>query len=250
MASALSGNEQRDRFGDRTHLRRHQATAVPFCNRKRQASAPSPAGDCFRASRNIEPATALATCRGRTSRQAPDRLAQRRAERTAVAAADLYGIEGGGPSMGPLVTEVDAEVARQPASERAQGDRAQRRSSDGGRGRLGRAQPEAQSRTGHWAWRRRTVPLPINLTALRLHRAQGRTLRDLQEHSGRRRRPATNPAPVGDMAARHPRDDRRHVGTRHQGHARTPCNTPRLPPHPPALRACLSRMRGNGRVPF
>ena len=41
----------------------------------------------------------------------------------------------------------------------------------------------------------------------------GRALRDLQEHAARRRGPATNPTPVGDMARHRPQDDRRRLGT-------------------------------------
>ena len=65
-------------------------------------------------------------------------------ERTAVAAADLHGIAGGGPRKGPQSAEVDAAFAREHAPERAAGDGAQRRSSDGGRGRRGGAHPGGQ----------------------------------------------------------------------------------------------------------
>ena len=83
-----------------------------------------------------------------TLRLAPDRLAARSRRRTAVAAADLHGVEGGGPQKGPQSAEVDAPFAREHAVERAAGDRAQRRSSDGGRGRRGGAHPEAKLQAG------------------------------------------------------------------------------------------------------
>ena len=86
--------------------------------------------------------------RGRALRLAPDRLAAGRGRRTAVAAADLHGVEGGGPRKGPQPAEVDAPVAREHAVERAAGDGAQRRSPDGGRGRRGGAHPGGQSKTG------------------------------------------------------------------------------------------------------
>src|SRR5437764_9309724 len=55
---------------------------------------------------------------------------------------------GGGPEEGPLSAEVDVALAREHAGERAARDRAQRRSSDGGRGRRGGAHPRGQSKTG------------------------------------------------------------------------------------------------------
>ena len=66
-------------------------------------------------------------------------------ERTAVAAADLHGIAGGGPEKGPQPAEVDAPLAREHAGERAAGDGAQRRSYDGGRGRRGGADSRGQA---------------------------------------------------------------------------------------------------------
>ena len=70
------------------------------------------------------------------------------AERTAVAAADLHGDEGGGPQEGPQPAEVDAAIAREHAVERAARDGAQRRASDGGRGRRGGAHPGGQDKVG------------------------------------------------------------------------------------------------------
>ncbi len=53
-----------------------------------------------------------------------------------------------GTCKGPQPAEVDAAVAREHAVERAAGDRAQRRSSDGRRGRRGGAHPGGQGKTG------------------------------------------------------------------------------------------------------
>ena len=54
---------------------------------------------------------------------ASDRLASGGAERTAAAAADLPGIQSGGPCKGPPVAEVDAPVALEHADQRATGRR-------------------------------------------------------------------------------------------------------------------------------
>ena len=88
----------------------------------------------------------------------------------------------------------------------------------------------------------------------------GRSLRDLQGHAHRRRGPATNPARVGTLAGDHPQDDRRSSmrttarRTRLNPVSYTPTATngsgPALLPAQPAIRACLSRMRGNGHVRF
>ena len=112
------------------------------------------------------------------------------------------------------------------------------------------ASPDDPALADYRAWRRRKAPLPINRTALWLHREQRRTLRDLQELPRRRRGPATNPAPVGDVAGQHPQDNRCRMGTRQDRQGCTPSHPPRLQTHPPANRACLSRMLGNGHVRF
>ena len=52
--------------------------------------------------------------------------------------------KAGDLAKGPPVAEVDASVPLQHAGQRAAGDGAQRRSSDGGRGRRGRAHPGGQ----------------------------------------------------------------------------------------------------------
>ena len=79
----------------------------------------------------------------------------------------------------------------------------------------------------------------------------GRTLRDLQEHAPRRRGPATNPTRLGDTGWPPP--------ARRSTSSGTPATSDKAEPrlihlhcnhHPPATRACLSRMLGNGHVRF
>ena len=120
------------------------------------------------------------------------------------------------------------------------------------------ASPDDPALADYWAWRRRKAPLPINHTALRLHRAQDGRCAICKAMLVRRRGPATNPTPMGDLAGDHPQDDRRHVGPRQPGQSRTPSHPPPLPPRqrtdtanrPTANRACSSRMLGNGHVRF
>ena len=70
----------------------------------------------------------------------------------------------------------------------------------------------------YWAWRRRKAPLPINRTALWLHKVQDGHCAICQGHAARRRGPATNPARVGNVAGDHSEDDRRHLGPAQLGH--------------------------------
>jgi hypothetical protein len=49
-------------------------------------------------------------------------------------------------------------------------------------------------------------------------RSPGRTLRDPPGNAARRRGPATNPTPMGNMADHHPDDNRRPLAARHLGH--------------------------------
>ena len=77
------------------------------------------------------------------------------------------------------------------------------------------ASPDDPALADYWAWRRRKAPLPINRTALWLHREQaGRCAICKSTLVADEDRPQT-PHQVGDLAGHHPQDDRRRLGTRH-----------------------------------
>ena len=78
----------------------------------------------------------------------------------------------------------------------------------------------------------------------------GRPLRDLQDHATRRLRPPTNPTRMGALAGHHSQDDRRRLEHSQLGRRATLSYPAPLQHHPPATRACLSRMLGNGHVRF
>jgi hypothetical protein len=112
-----------------------------------------------------------------------------------------------------------------------------------------RASPDDPALADYWAWRRHKAPLPINRTALRLHRQQdGRCAICQATLLAASHRP-TNPTRLGALAGHHSQDDRRRLGHSHLGRCCTPSHPPRLQ-HPPATRACLSRMPGNWHVRF
>jgi hypothetical protein len=68
-------------------------------------------------------------------------------------------------------------------------------------------------------------------------------------HAARRLRPPTNPTRLGALAGHHSQDDRRRLEHSQLGRHCTPSHPPRLQ-HPPATKACLSRMPGNWHVRF
>ena len=80
------------------------------------------------------------------------------------------------------------------------------------------ASPDDPALTDYWARRRRNAPLPINRTALRLHRAQDGRCAICESTLVAVEDPATNPPSMGNVAGELPKDDRRHMGNRHVGH--------------------------------
>ena len=99
----------------------------------------------------------------------------------------------------------------------------------------------------YWAWRRYKAPLPINRSAMRLYRAQdGRCAICKATLLAASDRPQT------------PRDWEHWLATTRKTidvvwdtakpDAAAPPRPPQLQPPPPATRACLSRMHGNGHV--
>ena len=91
----------------------------------------------------------------------------------------------------------------------------------------GAASPDDPALADYWAERRRKAPLPIDKTSRWLLKAQDGRCPICRARAPARRRPATNPTRVGDMAGDHPQDDHqgRHPGGRHAGRARTPSRT-------------------------
>jgi RNA-directed DNA polymerase len=113
-----------------------------------------------------------------------------------------------------------------------------------------RASPDDPALADYWAWRRRKAPLPINLTARRLHRAQdGRCAICKSQLVAVEDRPQTPHQWETWLATtRKTIDVVWDPGTTDKAEPRLThlhCN-----PHPPANRARLSRMLGNGHVRF
>ena len=113
-----------------------------------------------------------------------------------------------------------------------------------------RASPDDPALADYWAWRRRKAPLPINRTALWLHREQdGRCTICKSTLVAVEDRPQTPHQWETWLATtRKTIDVMWTPGTPDKAEPRL--ITPPLPTHPPATRACLSRMHGNGHVRF
>ena len=112
------------------------------------------------------------------------------------------------------------------------------------------ASPDDPALADYWAWRRHKAPLPINRTALWLHREQDGRCAICRTTLVAARGPTTNPTRVGARGWPPPARRSTSSGTQAPDKAEPRLIHLHCNHHPPANRACLSRMLGNGHVRF